>query len=171
MKFYTFLISLFLLFACAGPSVVYDYDTKNDFSKYTTYNYFPELKTGLSSLDEKRLLEATDSVMKSKNFTRSNTPQLYINFKSKKYQTPSRNAIGIGIGNGPISIGGNIPFGAPNQHIQLTVDFVDVYKDELIWQAEADDTQNSAQTPENRVGFFNTMMTKVLSKYPPKKKK
>jgi len=51
------------------------------------------------------------------------------------------------------------------------MDFVDVSKDELVWQAEVDDVQNSSYTPENRSNFFYVMMEKVLSKYPPKKKK
>ena len=39
---------LVVVFACAGPRVAYDYDTQKDFSKYKTYNYYPDLKTGLS---------------------------------------------------------------------------------------------------------------------------
>jgi len=165
------LYCLFLLtiVACSGPKVVYDYDTKKDFSKYTTYNYYPDLKTGLSNFDDKRLITSTDKVMTEKGFSKSDSPQLYINFLSEEYTTPSNNSIGIGIGNGPIQIGGGIPIGAPNQRIQLTVDFIDAETKELIWQAEADNTQNSRQTPENRTGFFNVMMSKVLDKYPPKK--
>ena len=167
------LFSLFIIaicVACSGPKVVYDYDTQKDFSKYTTYNYYPELNTGLSDLDQKRLLAATDKSLAEKGFKKSDTPQIHINFKSKEYSRPSNNSFGVGIGNGPIQIGGNIPFGAPNQRIQLTVDFIDINSNELIWQAEADDTQNSQQTPESRVGFFNIMMQKVLAKYPPNKK-
>ena len=169
MKQLLYIITAFIITACSGPRVVYDYDTKHNFSEYKTYNYYPDLKTGLSQLDTDRLLKATDSVLATKGFTKSDTPQIYINFKSNKYQTPSRNGIGIGLGNGPVAIGGTIPVGGPDQHIQLTVDFVDVAKDELIWQAEADDVQNSRQTPESRTDFFRIMMGKVLSKYPPKK--
>jgi len=166
------LILLFIpLISCTSSRVSYDYDTKKDFSSYKTYNYYPKLKTGLSDLDNKRLLSATDSIMKGKGFQLSDTPQLYVNFKSKQYQTPTNNRIGIGIGNGPIGIGGSIPLGGPDQHIQLTMDFVDVSKDELIWQAEIDDVQNSTYTPENRTNFFYVMIEKVLNKYPPRKKK
>jgi len=165
-----FLIPLFSL-SCIGPRVIYDYDTQKDFTSYKTYNYYPELKTDLSDLDNKRLFSATDSIMKTKGFQLSNSPHIYINFKSKQYETPTNNRVGIGVGNGPISIGGSIPFGGPDQHIQLTMDFIDVSKDELIWQAEVDDVQNSTYTPENRTSFFFVMMDKVLSKYPPKKKK
>lgn len=160
---------LFVIFACSGPKVVYDYDTQKDFSGYKTYNYYPDLNTGLGDFDQKRLLEATDKALEEKGFTKSETPQIHINFKGKEYQTPSNNTLGIGVGNGPIQIGGNVPFGAPNQRIQLTVDFIDVKTNELVWQAEADDTQNSRQTPESRTGFFNIMMGKVLAKYPPSK--
>lgn len=171
MKYVSLLIGILLLFSCSGPRVAYDYDTKKDFSSYKTYNYYPELNTNLSELDNKRLLAATDSLLVSKGLTKSNTPQLYFNFKSKEYQSPSNNRIGIGIGNGPFNIGGSVPFGAPNQHIVLTLDVIDVAKNELIWQAEVDDVQNSTYTPENRTNFFYVMMDKVLQKYPPHNKK
>ncbi len=170
MKQFLYVCLVLLLVACAGPRVIYDYDIKTDFSKYKTYNYYPDLKTGLSDLDTKRLLDATDKALEAKGFSKTDSPQFYVNFKSQKYQTPSRTGVGVGVGNGPISIGGTIPVGRPDQHLQLTVDFVDVQKDELFWQAEADDTQNSEQTPENRMSFFTVMIQKALSKYPPVKK-
>lgn len=159
-----------IITSCSGPRVVYDYDTKEDFTKYKTYNYFPKLDTGLSDFDQKRLLESTDKAMTEKGFKKSETPQLHINFKGNEYSTPSNNSIGIGIGNGPVQIGGGIPFGKPNQRIQLTVDFIDVQNNQLVWNATIDDTQNSKQTPESRTGFFNIMMQKVMAKYPPEKK-
>lgn len=169
MKHLLLVITSLILFACSTPRVVYDYDTQKDFNTYSTYNYYPNLNANLSDLDTKRLLASTDSILATKGLKISDTPQLYINFKSKQYKTPNNNRIGIGIGNGPFNIGGSIPFGAPNQHIQLTMDFIDVSKDELIWQAEVDDVQNSTYTPENRENFFYVMMNKILQKYPPKK--
>jgi len=171
MKYICLFIGSLLILACSSPRVAYDYDTQKDFKNYKTYNYHPELATNLSDLDNKRLLTSTDSILASKGLTKSNTPQLYINFKSKQYQSPNNNRIGVGIGNGPFTIGGSIPFGGPDQHIMLTMDFIDVAKNELIWQAEVDDVQNSSYTPENRTNFFYVMMHKVLRKYPPKNKK
>ncbi len=169
MKFLLFFLPLLLL-SCSSAKVTYDYDTKKDFSIYNTYAYYPELKTGLSDLDTKRLLTATDSIMKVKGFNFSNkNPQLYINFTSEQYQTPNNRRIGIGIGNGPISIGGGIPLGRPNQHIRLLMDIVETANNELIWQANIDDVQNSSNTPKNRASFFYIMMEKVLNKYPIKK--
>ncbi len=170
MKQFLYACVVLILVSCSGPRVAYDYDTKTDFSKYKTYNYYPDLKTGLSDLDTKRLLDATDKALAAKGFSKSESPQFYVNFKSQKYQTPSRTGVGVGVGNGPISIGGTIPFGRPDQHIQLTVDFIDVQKDVLFWQAEADATQNPRQKPENREDFFTEIMQKVFSKYPPVKK-
>lgn len=163
-----FIISL-LLISCGTARVSYDYDETKDFDNYSTYNFYPQLKTGLSELDEKRLLIATDSVLATKGFNKVTSPQVYINFKSSTYETPSRNRVGIGIGSGPIVIGGNLPVGMPDQHIQLTLDMIDAAKDELIWQAEIDDVQNSKNTPENRKAFFKVMLEKALSKYPPAK--
>lgn len=158
-----------IFISCGTARVAYDYDENKDFSTLKTYNYYPKLSTGLSDLDERRLLDATDSILVLKGFQKSNTPEVYINFKNKVYETPSRNSVGIGIGSGPLVIGGNVPVSMPDQHIQLTVDMVDVTKDELLWQAEIDDVQNSKNTPQNRKAFFEVMMQKVFSKYPPPK--
>lgn len=165
------IFTLLGLISCGTAKVSYDYDDTIDFTAYKTYNYYPELKSSLSQLDERRLLVATDSILETKGFTKSKAPDMYVNFKSKTYETPSRNSVGIGIGSGPVVIGGNIPVGMPDQHIQLKVDFVDVKKDELIWQAEIDDVQNSKNTPENREAFFKVILEKAFSKYPPQKKK
>ena len=158
------------LVSCNTARVVYDYDDTVDFGKYKIYNYYPALKTGLSSLDERRLLAATDSILQIKGYEKGVNPEFYINFKSKSYEKRNNTNIGIGIGSGPLVIGGNLPVGALDQHLLLNIDFIDVNKDELIWQAEIDDVQNSKNTPENRKAFFDVVMSKVLVKYPPSKK-
>lgn len=168
MKILLPFLFLIAVVACNGAKVAYDYDTKKDFNTFQTYNYITNLSTNLSDLDQKRLLKATDSLMNLKGFQKTDSPQLLVDFKSDTYETPSNKRIGVGLGNGPINIGGNIPFGAPNQHIKLDMHILDAINNSLIWQAKIDDVQNSRNTPENRTEFFYIMMEKILKNFPPK---
>lgn len=157
---------LFFVLGCSSSRLTYDYDTQLDFSKYKTYNYHPQLQTRLSELDEKRLLNATDLVLQEKGLMKAENPDILVNFNSNTYQDRSNPnfGVGVGIGNGPINVGGSFPLNGPKQRIQLFVDLIDSKTNAVVWKAEIDDTQNSQQTPENRTSFFKIMMQKVFKK-------
>jgi len=53
-----FFVSLFI--SCNAVRVNYDYDKETDFSNYNTYNFYPDMQTGLTELDNKRLFKALD---------------------------------------------------------------------------------------------------------------
>jgi hypothetical protein len=138
MKIYFFLTFALLLFSC-GTTVNYDYDKQTDFSSYTTYNYFPDIDSGLSELDNKRIVKATDSIMTLRGFTKNETPQILINFFSKEGALRPKNTIRIGVGSGGGNVGvgvsGGIPIGGYVIDQQVTIDFVSGPEDELIWHA------------------------------------
>src|SRR5690606_3872136 len=93
---FSILISV-LLVSC-GAAVAVDYDKQIDFSKFTTYNFYPNIDSGLNQLDDKRIMQITDSLLKQRGFSKSETPQLYINFYARERISNSRNTIGIGVG-------------------------------------------------------------------------
>ena len=68
---------LLLIVSCAPIHVNYDFDKATDFSKYKTYNYYSDMKTGLSDLDTKRFLDALDLKMKVKGFTLAEKPDFF----------------------------------------------------------------------------------------------
>ncbi len=175
MKPIVLFIFMLVLCSCGGTYVVHDYDEKLDFSGYKTYNFYPEMDSGLSELDQKRLLLVTESLMQTKGFTRSETPEIYINFESTVTKEASGNTIGVGVGGGNrsgvnIGVGGNIPIGS-NTYLELTIDFVDVKKDELVWQAIAKKQFHPNASPNTKTYFFQKVIKKSLDKYPPEKKK
>ena len=86
MKNLGFLILIMLLVSCGGVKVNYDYDKSTDFSNYTSYNYFSDMNSGLSQLDEKRLLRVLDSTLQSKGFLLTEEPDFYINIISSEYR-------------------------------------------------------------------------------------
>ncbi|GAA4275148.1 DUF4136 domain-containing protein [Aquimarina gracilis] len=154
--------------------MIHDYDEKQDFSIYKTFNFYPEMNSGLSELDQKRLLLVTESFMQTEGFARSETPGIYINFTSQITKEASGNTIGVGLGGGGgggvnVGIGGNIPIGS-NTYLELTMDFVDVTKDELVWQAIVKSKFHQNASPNTKTELFHRMIKKSLDKYPPEKK-
>ncbi|WP_103068850.1 DUF4136 domain-containing protein [Aquimarina sediminis] len=175
MKYVVLLVMLIVLISCGVVPTVYDYDEQQDFSVYKTYGFYPEMSSELNELNQKRLLKVTETIMHTKGLTRSNTPDIYINFKTIMSRTPSRNSIGVGVGSGGrgvnIGIGGSIPIGGPETYLELTIDFVDVERDELVWQAIVEKRFYPNASPEAHTSFFQKIIEKSLSKYPPKKRK
>ncbi len=172
MKF-PILILLSILLASCGASVAVDYDNQVDFSKYNSYNFFPTIDSGLNALDDGRIIQITDSLLQQRGFVKSETPQLYINFYARESISSSRNTIGIGIGSGGGNVGvgvsGGIPIGGNVLNQRLTMDFIDVEKDDLVWQAVAEGEMKERATPQQKEAYYALIIQKILNKYPPKK--
>lgn len=173
MKYVGIVFILMLFAACNAPRVVYDFDRNADFTKYKTYNFLPDIQTGLNELDDKRLFRQTDSILQSRGFVRTATPDFYINIQASAFQPSNNGGVGVGVGGGGRGVGGGISVGLPvagaklNQ--QLVFDFVDVRKDELFWQAVAEGYYKEKATPEEHEAYFRKVLLKVLEDYPPKK--
>ena len=73
MRFLLGFVVVFLMMSCGAVKVDYDYDRDVDFSKYSTYNYFSDVETGLSQLDERRLIRVLDSTLKTKGYQLART--------------------------------------------------------------------------------------------------
>ncbi|MDX1462650.1 MAG: DUF4136 domain-containing protein [Marinirhabdus sp.] len=168
---------LYLLFISAilvscGASVGVDYDKAVDFSTYSTYNFYPTIQSGLSELDDRRIMRATDSLLQMRGFVKSDTPQLFVNFYAQESIGPSRNTIGIGVGsggrNGGIGVSGGIPIGGRVVTQELTVDLIDVAKDDLVWQAIAEDEFKEKAGPQQKEAHYVAILKKIFAKYPPK---
>ena len=166
---------LFFLASCSTIRVHYDYDRDTDYSKYTTYNYFSDLDTGLSELDSRRLLRAIDSTMRAIGFLLSEEPEFLINILSSSFQVPRNNSVGVGIGGTGRSVGGGmtigIPVGATNVEREIQFDFVDSQKDELFWQAITVSSLRENSSPVEREDKIRELVAKTLEKYPPKSRK
>lgn len=158
--------------SCAPIRVNYDYDKGTDFTKYKTYNYFSDMKTGLSELDTKRFLEALDAKLETLGIMYSETPDFFIDVKSSTYQSAQRNTVGVGLGGGGRSMGGGISIGLPigqsNANRQITIDFVDENLKQLFWQALSESSFTPNASPQVREDQLKAIIEKIFSKYPPK---
>ena len=173
MKLLSVLIISIVLVSC-GATVAVDYDRQTDFSKYNSYNYFPDIDSGLNELDNNRIMQITDSFLQERGFVKIETPQILINFYARESVSNSRNTIGIGIGGGGgnmgVGVSGGIPIGGRVVNQQLTMDFIDSEKDELVWQAIAEGEMKERATPQQKEAYYISVVQKILAKYPPIKK-
>ena len=151
----------------------YDYDPGTDFSSYKTYNYYPDMQTGLSELDTRRLLSALDSVLLSKGFRTSEEPDFLVNIESREYQLPRNSSVGVGLGGGGGNVGGGVSIGLPigqsGREREILFDFIDSQRDFLFWQAVSSGSYRENATPPERERQMREIVVRVMSKYPPRK--
>lgn len=172
MRFPVSMVLILLVTSCTAIRVNYDYDKEVDFSNYTTYNYFSDMDSGLSQLDEKRLVRILDSTLTSRGYRLAEEPEFFINILSNEFRKAPNNSVGVGIGGTGRNVGGGISVGIPvgSSGVQRSIqfDFVDAQRDALIWQAVAESGYRENASPSVRENNLEALVQKVFSKYPPK---
>lgn len=175
LKNFSAFILVIVLTSCSSVRVNQDYDKNVDFSQYKTYAYHKAGvdKVEISDLDKKRILRSIDEVMAAKGFTKSETPDLLINFFTKEREQVDVNQFNMGWGYGwgwgwnPWMWGSNT---SVNRYTEgtLTIDVIDAKKKELIWQGQGEGvlTKNVDKKDEKIKEF----VSKILEQYPPQKK-
>ncbi len=171
------LLLLFLLASCSSVRVNSDYDKNVSFDGYKTYAYHKSGidKVEISDLDKKRILRSIDEVMTAKGMTKSENPDLMINFFTKEREQVDVNQFNAGWGYGwgwgwnPWMWGGGNTSVYRYTEGTLTIDFIDNKKKELVWQGMGEGvlTKNAEKKDENIKEF----VTKILEQYPPVVKK
>ena len=171
MKISKYMVLLLFVASCNAPTAVYDYDQKINFQNYSSYAFFPEFRTGLSQLDESRLMTSLESQLSAKGLSQSENAGIYVNVYTEEYQQDNRSRIGVGLGgggrNGGVGVSGGIPIGQMDSYLRLTFDFIDKENDALIWQAVVDSPFNFNAEPALRQERFDKIVAKALEGYPP----
>lgn len=172
MKKFLYLFLLVSLASCNAIRVTYDYEKTADFSNYKTYNYYSDIDSGMSELDNKRLFNALDAALQAKGLTLSETPDFFIDIQTAQYQSANQSSVGVGLGGGGGNVGGGvsvgIPVGQASVNRQIVFEFVDEDGIGLFWQAVSDSGYNPKASPEVREAQFKAIVEKVLEGYPPK---
>jgi hypothetical protein len=179
MKRYVQLFSLFfllLLIGCSGISVTHDYDQKEDFTKFKTFNWMPQPKALVAdaqaaqlnnSLFDKRLKSAVNEGLQAKGMQlAAQNPDFLI-----VYHTGVQDKVNItdwGYGYGPYWG----PWGGPVDVQQYTegtliIDFVDAEDNQLIWRGTATKALVSRPSPEKAEQVIKQIVEKLLVNYPP----
>jgi hypothetical protein len=167
MKNIYFIFVLLLFFSC-GSSINYDYDLEADFSAYKTYAFNSEMNSGLSDLDQKRILRAIENKLELLGLTKSDSPDLLVDLKSKVYSNLPNPGI-WGIQEGEVAEGvtiNNVRTGNPNNRWML-IELVDMSKSNTVWMAISDKRETFGPSPVDRDAYYNDLIEKVFEKYPP----
>jgi hypothetical protein len=172
MKAFKYLLLVLLITSC-GTIVNYDYEKSTDFIQYKTYNYFDDMKTGLSQLDTKRLIKAIDAKLETMGLTRSEDADFYIDIQSQNIQNRNNSSVGVGAGGGSgggfggVSVG--VPLGGNQNTREIVIDFVDKQNGEkLFWQAVSESSYKPNASPEKREANFVALVENIFAGYPPK---
>lgn len=166
-------ILLALLFTSCGTIVNYDYEKATDFTQYKTYNFFDDMETGLSELDNKRIMRVIDAKLKTKGLMRSDNPDFYIDINSQDVQNRNNPNVGVGVGGGGgggfggVSVG--LPLGSNQNTREIVIEFVDDTKGGMFWEAVSESTYKPNAKPEKREQIFVKLVEKIFASYPPKK--
>ncbi|MFL9844893.1 DUF4136 domain-containing protein [Flavobacterium rhizosphaerae] len=163
---------------CASINVRSDYDDTVNFTAYKTYGFLKDGidKAEINDLDKKRIMNALEAELASKGFTKSDKPDLYVNFFTKATQNVNVNnwgGYGMGWGWGPYwGWGGPWGWGgytSVNTQTEgtLYVDMIDASKKELVWQGVGNGvlTQNRDKKTERIKEFVQ----KIIAEFPPQK--
>ncbi|AOZ99857.1 MULTISPECIES: DUF4136 domain-containing protein [Flavobacterium] len=170
------LLFIFLLSSCSSVRVYSDFDSRADFSQYKTYAFHKKGidRVQISELDKKRILHAIDNELSKKGMSKSENPDLLINFFTKEREQLDVNQFNMGWGYGwgwgwnPFLWGGNTYVSSSTQGT-LYIDLIDAKKKELIWQGEGVGTlTENRREKENQINEF---VAKILAQFPPTEKK
>ena len=172
MRIFLCLIVTLLLTSCGSVYVDYDYDKSAAFESSTSYNYIFSEGNDWSEFDERRYMKSTDSLLQSRGWQQIEDPDIWITTTVQSYESSSRNTLGVGVGGGGgnvgVSVGGGIPVGGREENHELTIDFYDTKTKKYVWQAYAESAVKMKATPPQRDAYYQKVVSKVYSKYPPK---
>ena len=168
------ILSLFLLAvisSCSSVKVASDYDTTADFSHYKTFAFLTSgiEKVQISEFDKKRIMKSIESELNKKGITKSETPDLLVNFFTKESQVIDSSPYyygGWGYGWG---YGWGGTYVTTSTEGELYIDLIDAKKKELIWQGQG--TGYLEQYSSQKDQKVNEFVAKILSQYPPAKPK
>lgn len=182
------LLSVAILFfsVCivAAQDVRYNFDKTADFSKYKTYSWVT-LKDAqkLDDITEKNIRTAVDNQLATKGLTKveGENADLFVGTQAAVGQEKQFTSYSSGWGYGPgwygagwYGPGGSTTTTGQTSTIytgQLTIDFYDSAKHDLVWRGVASKTINPKAKPDKQEKNLNKAVTKLLKNFPPPVKK
>jgi Domain of unknown function (DUF4136) len=172
-----------LLAGCASqPKVLSDYDKSADFGKYRTFGFVSQVgadSTEFRSLAVQTMQSAATRQMELRGYTRSDTPDLVINFTGKIEEKADVESVpapyygpGWGYGGfygapyGGWGYGGGTQVTTRRYNVgTLVMDIVDREKRQAVFQASISDVITKEMT-QNREAAINGAVTRLFAKYP-----
>jgi len=171
---------ILVLTSCAsGPDIRADYDRAADFGKYRTYGFLAQAGTDegdFKSLSTQMLQNAASRQMEARGYTRSDNPDLVINFKGQleeKTDIESTPAPYYGPGWGYGGWGGAYWGGWGGTEVTtrrynvgtLVMDVVDREKRQVVYQGGIEGVV-TREMMQNREATITAAVEHIFSKYP-----
>jgi hypothetical protein len=176
MKNYLIISLLIVVTSCSSLKVTYDYDKQADFAKYKTYAFSEDAKNlKMNQLNRDRILNAIETQMAAKGFTKSDNPDALVDVHVRAEQKMDATATTTptyGYG-GPWRYGYGGGFSTTqinyNEYVEgtLFVNLVDKASEKIVWQGRATKTIDEDASAEKREKNINTAVQQIFSKYPP----
>ncbi len=157
MKISVFLLLVIMTVSCA-TSVGVEYDYETDFSNYKTYSYNPEIKSNLAPSDDKLIIEIADRILPTKNFVKSEAPQVYINFYVNEKTVLSKNTVTVVF----------VPIGKKVHSQEFNFELIDASNNKVLWKAVAKDELKLNASISEKEKYYTGLLQEILIKYPPK---
>lgn len=169
------ILAFFLVVLHSCKPVEIDYDSRTNFTKYKTYNYYSGMRSGLNELNDSRMRRAIDNELRGKGFVKSNKPDVLINYYTKQTKKPSYSSVGLGIGKSigrrsGIGINTRVPIGGNKKIQHITFDIIDKSQDKLIWQGAMNADVKEGGTVSSRDAQYSRNVSKLLRNFPPNRK-
>lgn len=169
------LLSAILLTAvsCSTQNIAVDYDRDFDFETNRTYTFVQKGNLGLNDLDSARLFSSMEKGMLYRGFQKTNEGILTVEVKPEEFVSKQQNSsVGVGMGNGGYGFGGGVSVGIPIMSQKLnqnyTISMFDAGR--LVWEGTLKIQMPIKASPEVRANNIQKGVTKLLQKFPPKKK-
>lgn len=167
-------VTAIIAVSCDVVQVNSDYDDATDFTQYKTYGLFSQgiEKAEISDLDKKRILNAIETELLKKGFTKSDNPAVLINFFTRASKEIDVNQWGYGgywgwgYGWGwPGYWGGNYTTVTESTEGTLFIDVIDAVKKELVWQGVG--TGVLTLDRDKKQERINEFVSEILNQFPP----
>ncbi|NMP17871.1 DUF4136 domain-containing protein [Thalassotalea sp. Y01] len=173
------LVGLMLLTGCKSTPSNVDYDTETNFSQFSFYQFVDskeEQAAELDDLSKDRIEQAISSELSKKSLNATDdAADLQVSFYTTEEQKENKSSFSIGFGgtnyggnsSTGVGVGTTIPIDRGyDVYTQITIDFY--HQGKMIWRGFDGFTAEPDMTPEQRQVEVNSVVSKILSQYPPK---
>ena len=168
---------ILVIASCASVTTSYDYDKTADFSKYKTYAYtehaleMPEVQ----QLDRGRILAAIDAEMAKRGYTKSDSPDVFVEAFVKTEEEISATATstgGYGMYGYGYGWGGGSTYIDYNKYTKgtLFINVIDKAAEKIVWQGRGTKTLNETASPERKEANIKSAIASIYYNYPKVKK-
>ncbi len=169
------ILAIFLLpLACNSTKIGFDYDRNADFNKYKTYRLTDDSNDlAVGQLDRNRILKAVESEMRTKGFTRSDTPDALLDVRMKTQQKHTAHATTTTTG-GFYGYRYGTGFGTTTVNYDdytegtLFITLIDAKSNQVLWQGTGSRTLSETSNVDKKEANITYSVNQIMANYPPK---